>query len=113
MLMAPLLADFDSVYSGKVGKSKILVYLNYNSNSEVIGLYKSLATGRRYYLKGHNKFKGRLVLTEYTKTAYGTKATADVTLRKTIVDGDIVWFGKMRNYDGRVVDMLFYKIAGN
>lgn len=112
-LVSPLAAEFESVYKGTVGQSKIMVYLNSDDDSEVMGFYKSLTSGKTYYLKGHNKFKGKLVLTEYVETAYGHKAMADVSLSKSIASGKVVWSGVMKNYDGRHVQMKFTKVIGD
>ena len=113
MLILPLLtchlnAESNSFYRGQVGGSDILVALNYDQK-QVKGIYKSLNSGKTYYLKGDNKIDGRLFLKEYIKKGSSLKAMANVTLHKSTSSGRVVWSGTMKNYDGRNVKMTFTK----
>jgi len=108
LLVCNLSAQSNSFYRGQIGGSNILVALNYHQD-QVQGFYKSLNSGKTYYLKGNNRTNGKLSLTEYVKNGSNLKAMASVTLYKSISSGKIIWSGTMNNYDGRNVPMKFTK----
>jgi len=99
-----------SHYVGTVNTSKVRVALNYYSDGTVAGNYVSFKSGKKYYLKGHNHIKGKLVLKEYTKDASGTYRESSVSnLSKVIHDDTIHWVGTMKNHDGRKVKVSWSK----
>ena len=99
-----------SQYVGKINPSQVRVALNYYSDGTVAGNYVSFKTGKKYYLKGHNHFQGKLVLREYTHDSRGNYRESSIsTLTKSVIRGKIHWSGTMRNYDGRNVPVSFAK----
>ncbi len=99
-----------SHYVGTVNTSQVRVALNYYSDGTVAGNYVSFKTGKKYYLKGHNHFQGKLVLNEYTLDSRGNyRETSVSNLSKVVIQGKIYWVGTMRNYDGRNVKVSWSK----
>ena len=89
---------------------QVLVALNYYIDGTVAGNYVSFKSGKKYYLKGHNHFDGKLALKEITKDSRGTYRESSVcNLSKVVINGKIHWTGTMRNYDGRNVKVSWSK----
>jgi hypothetical protein len=96
-------------YGGKVGKLPAIFAIEW-AGKKVFGYYYHPSKGRKkmYQLEGSNPKQGVVILKEYTSLANGErKHTATIHLKKSIIDGRIIWSGVMNNTDGRKLPVSF------
>jgi len=95
----------ESKYRGKIGSSEVQVTLDWESDRRVTGFYKSLASGKSYTLKGDNTVDGFIYLDEYS----GDNLSGRILLEKNLLEGKLVWSGKIFNPDGRINPVVIYR----
>ena len=104
ILFASIIPAAAERYAGQVGKLKAVFNIEWGGDNSVGGTYRYPSRkGVVYTLEGEFGADGKLVLREYS----GGVLTAVMMLRAT-GDGDKVrWSGKMKNTDGRELEMWF------
>lgn len=94
-----------SLYTGKVGSSKVNVTLKWQKDGRVTGSYKSQASGRTYKLAGDNLIDGFLYLEEFTNG----KLSARLFLHSNKLEDILQWQGILYNLDGPRREVSFIK----
>lgn len=105
-----MLSHGQGLYTGVVGNTPVKASLTF-ANDQVTGTYTSNTSGKTYRLEGDNSIQGVATLVEFTFNEKSKEwiATAKVSLRKSVKNGNITWSGTMYNYDGRNVAVRFTK----
>jgi len=102
--LVPCESSMAEIYHGQVGKLKAVFDIEWGGDNSVGGVYHYPSKpGVTYTLEGEFGADGKLVLREYT---HGT-LTAVLFLSDEGGGRKIRWAGKMKNTDGRELNMWF------
>ena len=101
-----------SAYGGKVGKLDVIFLIEWDGepNTTLSGFYYYPSRGRKLKcrLTGTNPKPGVLLLQEFAPTTDGGEVlSANCRLSKGISGARVIWEGKMKNTDGRVLPISF------
>ena len=101
-----------SAYGGKVGKLDVIFLIEWDGepNTTLSGFYYYPSRGRKLKcrLTGTNPKPGVLLLQEFAFTTDGGEVlSANCRLSKGISGARVIWEGKMKNTDGRVLPISF------